>query len=116
VRAGYLAVGLYREADGRKDWSVHDLVLSAFVGPKPTGWQADHISRNGLDNRQVNLRYVTPAQNSQNKATTLLTLPQVVEIKRALRDGARKKDIAAEFGISRQMVRAIEVGRTWKVA
>ncbi len=52
---GYVMVGR-----GEK---VHRLVLRAFVGPAPPGYEADHINRDRADNRLVNLRWVTRSQN-----------------------------------------------------
>lgn len=113
IRRRYLSVTLYKNRKGIA-YSVHRLVAEAFIGMCPDGWQVDHINRNNLDNRQANLRYVTPTINSLNKATIKLDELSAFEIRMRARDGERKKDLAEEFGISRQMVRAIEVGRTWK--
>lgn len=38
--------------------TIHDLVMEAFVGPKPKGCDTDHINFDRADNRLVNLRYV----------------------------------------------------------
>ena len=41
--------------------------MSAFVGPRPEGYQVDHIDRDRVNNRLENLRYVTPSENQKNK-------------------------------------------------
>lgn len=43
--------------------SLHVLLLGPRPGP---GYVADHINRDTLDNRRVNLRWVTRAQNKAN--------------------------------------------------
>ena len=58
----YLAVSLTREG-GKRQVFVHDLVLLAFVGPKPKGLQACHHNDVKHDNTLGNLRYDTPKAN-----------------------------------------------------
>ena len=41
--------------------------LHQVVMGKKLGFETDHINRNKLDNRDLNLRFVTRAQNSWNK-------------------------------------------------
>lgn len=46
---------------------VHDLVLLAFVGPKPAGMEARHGRLGQQDNRLRNLCYGTPSSNQQDR-------------------------------------------------
>lgn len=48
---------------------VHRLVLEVFVGPRPDGYQCDHINGVRDDNRLENLRWVTPLENILNPVT-----------------------------------------------
>lgn len=42
---------------------VHKLVLNAFVGPAPDGYECLHINGNPADNRLQNLRWGTRSEN-----------------------------------------------------
>ena len=42
---------------------VHQLVLEAFVGPRPAGCEVLHLNHNPADNRLENLRYGTRSKN-----------------------------------------------------
>ena len=44
---------------------VHTLVALAFHGPRPEGLEIDHINGDYLDNRAVNLGYVTHQENQR---------------------------------------------------
>ena len=46
---------------------------SQLLGEKP-GYLIDHISRNGLDNRRCNLRWVTKSQSCMNRVSKNWTL------------------------------------------
>ena len=43
--------------------TVHRLVMTAFVGPLPSGLETRHLNGNPLDNRLSNLAYGTPSEN-----------------------------------------------------
>lgn len=67
LRRGYPFVGLSALAsDGfhrSKMFSVHVLVLKAFVGPRPDGHVGCHFDDNPLDNRLEKLRWGTHSDN-----------------------------------------------------
>lgn len=46
-----------------KTRTVHSLVAEAFLGPRPKGYDIDHISGDKTDNRLCNIEYVTHMEN-----------------------------------------------------
>ncbi len=48
-------------------FDVHNLVLLAFVGPKPAGHIIRHLNDDPIDNWLENLAYGTPAQNADDR-------------------------------------------------
>jgi hypothetical protein len=50
-----------------KMFSVHSLVLAAFVGPRPEGQVVRHLNDDPLDNWLENLEYGTAAQNAEDR-------------------------------------------------
>lgn len=123
---GYRTVVLCNDGS-RKTRTVHQLVLIAFRGPKPSDKEASHI--NGLrdDNRLENLLWETSARNKarmvghgtvprpqgEKSGTAKLTDEQVAEIRRRREIGDRNKDIAADFGISKAEASRIATGARW---
>lgn len=61
----YLVVTLY--SDGKPQmFTVHRLVLSAFVGTCPVGQECLHFDDDGKNNRLENLRWGTPGENAHD--------------------------------------------------
>jgi len=50
----------------KKETTMHQLLMQHHQINVPEGYVIDHINRNGLDNRKINLRIVRWATNSQN--------------------------------------------------
>lgn len=58
--AGYLRVGL---GAGVRDRYIHALVAEAFIGPRPQGFDVNHIDGNKGNNAASNLEYCTRKVN-----------------------------------------------------
>ena len=67
VRGGYLLVRLYSQEGQRKEFLVHTLVLTAFVGPCPVDSECCHQDGDPGNNRLENLRWDTHSANCLDK-------------------------------------------------
>jgi hypothetical protein len=65
-KRGYYTVILRRDAKSFLK-TVHTLVLSAFVGPRPPGQQGRHLNGCTKDNALLNLSWGTPSDNQRDK-------------------------------------------------
>lgn len=123
----YLHVALY--ANGvRRYFTVHFLVMAAFVGPRPEGKEINHIDGNAANNRRENLEYVTRSENLKHafrigrmsvvgarNPSAKLTGEQVEEIRRRFHSGESSGvALAAEFGVSTSTISFAVTGQTWK--
>lgn len=61
----YMYVGLSKDGVSKRCF-VHRLVLEAFVGPCPEGMEALHGEGGSEDNRLVNLKWDTRAENNRD--------------------------------------------------
>lgn len=127
VRTGYLDVML--SVDGKFCLrKVSQLVLEAFVGPRPPGYETRHKDRDITNNRLKNLawgtrreqfddqvRHGTDTRGERNGAAKL-TNRQAVEIRRRLRAGERGSDLAREFGVRDSTITRIKKGIRYATA
>lgn len=106
---------------------IHCLVLEAFVGPRPTPQhESRHLNCNPSDNRLVNLRWGTKAENhadtlrmdhilrGERHPGAKLTDAQVIEIRRLRAAGVSGPVIAAKFGITHHLTYMIANRQVWK--
>lgn len=63
---GYRSVNLCKGGNQRTRM-VHQLVLEAFVGPRPEGWDSCHNDGDLANNSLANLRYDTKSGNMRDK-------------------------------------------------
>lgn len=122
VKSGHCLVMLGR---GRPKL-VHALVLTAFVGPRPAGYDSCHYDGDPANNRLGNLRWGTRSDNVQDAIrhgthrggsgageahpNARLSAAAVLEI-RAANDATA--DLAAKYGVSRSAIKAARSGKTW---
>lgn len=102
---GYVVVHLRRPPQTARSWchKVHQLVLAAFVGPRPADRpQTRHLNGNQIDNRLTNLQYGTALENAADRVRHgrgKITLP-VADLLTA----ASHESLARRFGVSKSTV------------
>ena len=115
---GYLQVSV-----NRKTRRVHNLVLEAFVGPKPEGLESCHNDSNKLNNSISNLRYDTRMGNVSDikirggifKRNRKLTIEDVLLIRRTIpNQRGMASQLALQFGIHKRYVLDVAKRETWK--
>lgn len=123
--AGYQSCTLSDAAGKRRDWSVHALVLLAFVGPRPEGQWVRHLDGDEDNNHLSNLAYGTPSENEADKVAhgdtpfgtrephAKLTDDAVREIRR-LAGTVSQRALAAQFGVHQGVIWRVVNRRSWR--
>ncbi len=111
--AGYLSVSLGK---GR-GYRVHHLVMAAFGGAPPeAGAQRLHCNGVKTDNRFVNLRFGSRADNMNDMALhgqRKLSPEQVREIRAAPPYRGFKKELGRRLGVSVSTIQDVRKGRSY---
>lgn len=112
--------------NGLKRFKVHHLVLEAFIGKAPRGYEAAHLDGNILNNKIDNLMWVTHIENERHKLkhNTLLrgenhcrskiTKQDVIKIRNLYNIGYSQSEISKLFPITRRYVGRIVNKECWK--
>ena len=82
----------------------HDLVLEAFVGPRPIRMEARHGDGNPSNNVLGNLCWGTRSENNKDRTRhgqNKLSLEQVAEAKFLYASGVIGTELAKRFGVSK---------------
>jgi len=104
------------------DEYIHRMVAIVFHGEPPTPeHQVDHINSNRADNRAANLRWVSKDENladrdiakGEDHHNAKVTEAQVRLIREGVHYSGRDNDLASAFGVSRETVRDIRLGKGW---
>jgi hypothetical protein len=130
-RDDYLRVSLYGDDNHQKEKMVHQLVLTAFVGPKPVGMETRHRDGNRQNNRLDNLMWGSSSENNghdkrlhgtlllgEKTNSVRLTAEQVQTI-RELHAAKSKvhwgvEKLAAQYGVHASTIRRVANGTWWK--
>lgn len=124
---GYPVVSLYTHWTKKpKHRFVHNLVLEAFIGPRPHGYQAAHLNGIRHDSRLSNLAWVTVEENVRQRAAhgndlcgedhpdAKLKAKDIQAICELRRTGKSYAEIGKAFGVSLYAIRDVCSGDTWK--
>lgn len=122
VNDGYHVIKV-RQGDRKANLQIHCMVLEAFVGPRPPGYEGCHNDGNPENCRAENLRWDTPVANQADRlvhGTSLagkhiprkLTAERVREIR--LHPQITLAYWASRFGCSILAVSMARNGRTWR--
>jgi hypothetical protein len=127
TRKGHLRTRLTLRSGIRERHYVHRLILLAFVGPAPAGFQACHNDGNPVNNALSNLRWDTPTGNVRDSikhgtffggkraARPKLTAELVRSIRAAhFRDGVPIRQLARTHGLHHKTIWEAVRGLTWK--
>lgn len=125
---GYLKVSLHKEGKVR-EFTIHSLVLEAFIGERPEGKIGCHSDGDKRNNKLFNLYWGTGLTNSLDairhktgQACKLrkdlglgLTVENEIKLIRFWADKGIKTEYLAEFFmVSRGAIRKIITGKTWE--
>lgn len=125
TKAGYEIVHLSKD-NAAKAISVHTLVLTAFIGPKPDKMECRHLDGCRTNNKADNLAWGTKQQNmsDQIKHGTIargercghakLTLEQVQQARSMIQAGMTHKAVSKLFNVSRPTITNLWSGRNWQ--
>lgn len=128
-KRGYCVVNLYKDG-GFKTKSVHRLVLLAFVGPCPGGYEACHYDGVRDNNHITNLRWGSRSENQMDRrrhGTTSsggpkgarhpmakLTEQDVLQIRQMFLGKMTQKEIATRFGVEQTNISQIALRKIWR--
>ena len=109
---GYVSVSFWRNKKNNQ-FLVHNLVLEAFIGPRPPKHEARHypdITRS--NNNLNNLQWSTHIVNEQDK-DYILDNDQIIAIKNRLLEVKNYGQVAREFNVINMTVSQIARGLTY---
>jgi hypothetical protein len=105
---------------------VHELVALAFLGPRPDGYEVDHVDGHRQNNKATNLEWVTPGQNQRRaydlglKASTQGEQHHLARLTeddvRLIRSDPTVRDVkyAERFGVHENTTINVRTRRTWR--
>jgi len=122
INSGYLKVSI-----NRKNFTVHRLVLEAFVGPRPYGKECNHKNSIKSDNYLYNLEWVTHTENmehacdtglidgkGENNAANKLRGEEVLYIRELLKSSTlNQTQIGKMFNVGQGAISDINIRKTW---
>lgn len=107
-----------------RDITVHSAVAEAFLGPRPAGYDIDHIDGDTHNNSVDNLAYCTHQENvqrgwrrgrlSQRGESHGCSKLTEVDVKTIIASSESAITLATRYNVARQHIGRIRSKKTWK--
>lgn len=111
-----------------KKVQLHQVIAVMVYGSDCIGMTVNHKDGNKFNNSASNLELLTRADNARHehisglakyvygeeKGTSKLREGQVLEIREKLNKGVSQRKIASEYGVSKNTINCINLGKTWR--
>lgn len=114
---GYYRNTLFDINSKRRYFLIHHLVILAFGPEKPINTTIDHINRNPKDNSIENLRWASKEEQYKNRKKLSkikkMELEDVLQIKKMIKEGVSKDQIAKHFNVTVRAIYYINSGKNW---
>lgn len=108
-RTGYSGM---MQHNGRPE-IAHRAYYKKYRAEIPDGYELDHICRNRRCVNPDHLEPVPSVKNVRRQPVVKLTEALADRARQMVRDGATRKDVAAQLGVSRSLVSMIASGKRW---
>lgn len=94
---------------------VHNLVLTAFRGPCPSGYESRHLDGDRFNNNITNLEWGTRTDNIHDRRKHRKKVKLTPDLVRYIRDSSQSvRVLAKELGCSKTAVHEARIGkRSW---
>ena len=103
---------------------AHHLILEAFRGPRPPGYEARHLNSNAGDNRLINLTWGSREENLADMRANglkkgirhhnaVLTDSDIIAMRTRAASGESHTSIAKDFPVQRRQISRIVQGIRW---
>lgn len=102
-----------------KTYREHRLIVERVLGRKLKRCEAvHHIDGNGTNNDLSNLQVIDELKHNiltgrQYRPSANLSLEDIKDIRKMLKDGIKHRLIALAFGVDRKSITGINTGDTW---
>lgn len=122
---GYWYVSVSTE-QGQRSIPVHTMLMDAFVGPCPDGYEVRHLDGNPENNNLENLKYGTRQENAADRVRhgsqprgeshgrAKLTRNDIKAVRAKHSDGATIASIARQYAMAESTIGDIVKKRRWK--
>ena len=111
-RTGYVTQILSYSNRKNKTQPIHRLVLETFIGPCPKGHECNHKDGNKLNNKLINLEWITHSENMKHAHINRTELPAI-----KLKEGEvwLIKKILQSSLFKRKKIRIHQIAKMFKV-